>query len=831
MIKEYQIEKNKLSTYVPWIAIVDEKAIVLNKNGTFQKTLKFRGHDLESATKYELRNSDSRLNNVLKRLDGAWTIHIESRRVKSKEYRVSEDIKEYAAQVIEDERREAFQKGIYFENEYYLTLTYLVPKDTEKKVLKFFIEETITEAKLDKNLDVFKKEFYEILGLFKELFLEVEELSIEETYTYLHSCVSSKPMDKVTVPAVPNYIANYLCDSDLIGGLKPQLGEKHIRCISLQGFPNYTNTGFLDVLNRLGIEYRAVTRFMFLSKLEAISKMEAKWRATFNGRISLWKRFMMELSGQKEPTKMDEDALQKAEEINTQINLTRGDYLSQGFYSYTLMVYGDTIEEVEEKTSRLEKEINNLGFTTINESINCVEAFLGSVPGNIHNNVRIPILNSITLTHLLPTSCVWGGASHNKHLNAPSLIYTKTSGSTPFRFNIHVGDVGHTSVVGPTGAGKSVFLGLLAAQFKKYKDSQIYFFDKGASSRVLTYAMDGIFYDLGDENLSFQPLKGIGILEENIEKNLKKEIEKEKIRKNIEELSDEEVDKIKNRVRKAEDERANQEKEWANEWLLEIFIQENIILTPTQKTKIWESLELIAQSPLKFRTISSLYTNLNDKVLKEALQKYTVSGALGRYFDSNDENVSLSSWVAFEMEKIMSNKSAVTPLLSYLFRKVENSLKGEPTLIILDECWMFFDNPIFSAKIREWLKVLRKKNASVIFATQELGDILSSNLFSTILDACKTKIYLPNENAEAENYVPIYEKFGLNKKEIAIIGAGTPKKEYYYKSTLGSRIFELALDKKTLKLIASSGVEEQNKAKEIYRELGGGELFVKTYLM
>lgn len=810
MIKEFQNEKNKLSTYVPWIAMIDE-SIILNRNGTFQKTLKFRGHDLDHSTKLELQNSDSRLNNVLRRLEGNWTMHIEARRVKSREYKTTE-IMNYATKFIDDERKSIFEKGIYYESEYYLTLTYLIPKDTEKTIKRFFIEEE-TEEKLDKSLEIFKKELEEILVLFQELFLDVKELTPEETYTYLHSCISTKEMEYVQIPEVPLYIANYLCDCEMVGGLQPELGEKYFSCISIQGFPNFTETGFFDGLNRLGIEYRWVTRFMFLDKIEALSKLEKKWKATFNGRISLFKRFMMQLTGEQEPTKVDEDALGKAEEIETQLNLTRGDIVSQGFYSCTLIVYDSNEENLRDKVLLLEKSINRLGFTTIHETINAVEAFLGSIPGNIYNNVRIPIVNSITLTHLLPTSCVWGGDSMNYHLNQPSLMYTKTSGSTPFRFNIHVGDVGHTSVVGPTGHGKSVFLGLLAAQFFKYPNAQVFFFDKDASSRVLTYAMDGTFYDLGEDNLTFQPLQKIGVMKEEIEKILKENPK----------LSLEEATEIERK-------RASMELEWANEWLLEIFIQENIELTPIQKGKLWDALELLSTSKPKLRTLSNLNTSLNDRILKETLEKFTIRGSLGRYFDSSEENISFSSWQVFEMGKIMHNKSAITPLLSYLFHKIEEQLTGKPTILVLDECWMFFDNEQFSNKIREWLKVLRKKNTSVIFATQELGDIMNSKLFTTILDACQTKIFLPNANAFADNYIPIYEKFGLNQREIEILSKGTPKKEYYYRSSKGARLFELALGEKTLKLIAASDQDSQKIAKEIYKEMGGGEKFVKAYL-
>ena len=784
MLKEYSEEKGKLSSYVPWICLID-KGVVLNKNGTLQKTLKYRGYDLDSSTVYELKNTNAKLNDVIKRLGQGWSLNVEARRKRCTDYIEAEN-EILAIDIIEKERKLNFLENEHFESEYYLTIVQLIPTDNSKKVGEIFLEYAKKSEILDKTLENFNKEFKKILNLFKEIFLEVTELDDEETYTYLHSCVSTKT-DKVIVPEIPYAMANYLCDSDLVGGLKPKLRGKEIRCISIQGFPNYTVPGFFDVLNRLNIPYRWITRFLMLSKLEALSKMERKYKNIFSQRLSLFQRVYAELTGEKEENsrKLNEDALNKANEVRTQIALTTGDYVSQGFYTCTLIVDGDSIDEVEERVDVISKTINNMGFITIEESINSVEAFLGSIPGNITNNIRMPILNTITLSHLLPVSSVWGGDSWNKHLNAPPLIYTKTKGSTPFRFNIHIEDIGHSAIVGPTGYGKSVLLGLIASSFMKYKDSRVYFFDKDASSRVLTYAIGGEFHDLGNDELSFQPLANIEIVEE---------------------------------------------KEWAYGWILEILEQENVKVSPTQKEKIWKVLDNLAKTPIELRTISNFYTSVNDREIKEALIPYKIGGALGKYFDSDKDTLNFSRWQVFEMNQVINNKKGITPLLSYIFRRIENSLDGNPCIIILDECWMFFDNPIFAAKIREWLKVLRKKNCSVIFATQELGDILNSKLFTTVLDACQTKVFLPNPNAFADNYIPIYQKFGLNKTEIEIISKATKKKEYYYKSTKGSRLFELDLKEKTLSLIASSDLPKQNKAKELKEIYRNANDFTREWL-
>ena len=149
-----------------------------------------------------------------------------------------------------------------------------------------------------------------------------------------------------------------------------------------------------------------------------------------------------------------------------------------------------------------------LGFTTIRESVNAVEAWLGSLPGHVYANVRQPLIHTLNLAHLMPLSSVWAGPERNEHLDGPPLFTAETSGSTPFRFSTHVGDVGHMLIVGPTGAGKSVLLALMAMQFRRYPDSQIYIFDKGNSARAAVLAMGGAHHELGsDGSLAFQPLR------------------------------------------------------------------------------------------------------------------------------------------------------------------------------------------------------------------------------------------------------------------------------------------------------------------------------------
>ena len=169
----------------------------------------------------------------------------------------------------------------------------------------------------------------------------------------------------------------------------------------------------------------------------------------------------------------------------------------------------------------------------------------------------------------------------------------------------------------------------------------------------------------------------------------------------------------------------------------------------------------------------------------------------------------------------MSKKEIVGTTLMYIFHRIEQELKGEPTVIILDECWVFFDNEQFAQKIRMWLKELRKYNTSVIFATQSLSDIVNSPIFSTVLEACASQIFLPNDKALEESIKAQYVRFGLNQKQIEIIASAIKKKQYYYVSPNGSRLYDLALEYCPVSLAyVAVNKADTNKAMEILQKYG-----------
>jgi type IV secretory pathway VirB4 component len=132
----------------------------------------------------------------------------------------------------------------------------------------------------------------------------------------------------------------------------------------------------------------------------------------------------------------------------------------------------------------------------------------------------------------------------------------------------------------------------------------------------------------------------------------------------------------------------------------------------------------LAEGRLAERTITGLSVLLQSNALKQALQPYTLNGPWGRLLDADNERLGQADVQAFETEGLIG-AGAAPAVLSYLFHRIEDRFDGRPTLLIIDEGWLALDDKGFAGQLREWLKTLRKKNASVIFATQSLADTLA----------------------------------------------------------------------------------------------------------
>jgi type IV secretion system protein VirB4 len=163
-----------------------------------------------------------------------------------------------------------------------------------------------------------------------------------------------------------------------------------------------------------------------------------------------------------------------------------------------------------------------------------------------------------------------------------------------------------------------------------------------------------------------------------------------------------------------------------------------------------------------------------------------------------------------------------TPVLLYLFHKIQCSLDGRPTFIIIDEGWLIMLHETFMTYWIEFLRTVRKNNACVLLATQSLSDIVNSPYVSFINESCMTKVFLPNPAAREADNKGFYQALGLNERQIEIISEAVRKKHYYVIARdVGHRLIDLGL--KDLELAfygAGTTPQERQKVKELKKDYG-----------
>jgi type IV secretion system protein VirB4 len=762
-LTEYRKRPAALADLLPWAALV-APGVALNKDGAFQRTARLRGPDLDSATPAELVAVTGRLNNALRRLGSGWAVFVEAQRVPAQSYPHSR-FPDPASALVDLERQDAFEtEGAHFESRYYLTFLWLPPAEEASRV-ESWLYEGRSKAGVDpfELMQGFVDRTDRILQLIEGFMPEVAWLGDGETLSYLHSTVSTR-RQAVRVPEIPMHLDVLLADQPLTGGLEPRLGAHHLRTLSVIGFPSATFPGILDELNRLAFPYRWSTRAILLDKTEAVALTSRIRRQWFAKRKSI-AAIVKEVMTNEASVLVDSDAANKAADADLALQELGSDDVGQALVTATVTVCDADPALAAEKLRLVEKVIQGRDFTCIVETVNAVEAWLGSLPGHVYANVRQPPLSTLNLAHMIPLSAVWAGPAMDEHFKAPPLFLAKTEGSTPFRFALHVGDVGHTLVVGPTGAGKSVLLALMALQFRRYPKGQIFAFDFGGSVRAAALALGGDWHDLGGglsagsgAGVSLQPLARL-------------------------------------------DEAA--ERAWAAGWVAAILAREGVTVDPTAKDHIWSALTSLAAAPAAERTLTGLAVLLQSAALKQALQPFCLGGPAGRLLDAEAERLGEAEVQAFETEGLIGS-GAAPAALTYLFHRIESRLDGRPTLLIIDEGWLVLDDPAFAQQLREWLKTLRKKNASVVFATQSLSDIDASAIAPAVVESCPTRIFLPNERAIEPQITAIYRRFGLNERQIEIIARAQPKRDYYCHSRRGARLFELGLGPVALAFCAAS---------------------------
>jgi type IV secretion/conjugal transfer VirB4 family ATPase len=764
-LKKHRTQEAGLADLLNYAAMVDDGVMVC-KNGSFMAAWLYQGNDNSSSTKEQRELVSFRINQALSNMGQGWMIHVDAVRRPAPRYneQMLSHFPDAVSAAIDEERRRFFESlGALYEGYFVITVTWFPPLLAQRKFVELmFDDDSIKPTGKSCTLQLIEQFKRECVSFESRLSSAVslqrlkserveqalgDEVTHDNFLRWIQYCVTGIN-HPVMLPKNPIYLDALIGGQELWPGVVPKMGRKFIQCVSIEGFPLSSAPGILTELGELPIEYRWSSRFIFMDNHEAVQHLEKylkKWKQKIRGIFDQ----IFNTSGGI----VDSDAVSMVQDASDAIAETNSGLVGQGYYTSVVVLMDEDRDAVESAARFIEKAINAMAFTARIETMNTMDAFMGTLPGHGVENVRRPLLNSLNLADLLPTCTIWTGENAAPSPLfpplSPALMHGLTHGNSPFRLNLHTGDLGHAILFGPTRSGKSTHLSLIALQWRRYLGARIYAFDKGMSMYPACKAAGGNHYTIAakDEKLAFAPLQFLDTKEQRA---------------------------------------------WAMEWIDTILALNGVSTTPAQRNEIGHAILNMHKSQSK--TMSEFVMTIQDEPIRDALKQYTIDGLMGHLLDADEDGLGLSDFMTFEIEKLMGlGEKFALPVLLYLFRRIEESLDGRPTLIILDEAWLMLAHRVFCSKIAEWLDSMAKKNCSVLMATQHLSHAANSGILDVIVESTASKIFLPNVHAKNKDSAPLYAQMGLNSRQMDIITTAVPKRDYYYVSEKGRRLYRLAI--------------------------------------
>jgi len=778
---EVQLRKHRstaagFADLLNYATVVDD-GVIVGKNGAFMAAWLYQGDDNASSTDAQREMVSFRINQGLAGLGNGWMVHVDAVRRPAPKYsdRAHSHFPDAVSAAVDEERRRLFESlGTMYEGYFVLSVTYFPPLLAQKKFVEMMFDDDAEtpnhRTRTQGLIDYFKRECLSIESRLSAAVklerLRGQKVTHEDGSTTTHDdflrwlqfCCTGLN-HPVQLPSNPMYIDLLVGGQEMWAGVVPRIGHKFVQVVAIDGFPLESTPGILTALGEQPCEYRWSSRFIFMDTHEAVAhldKYRKKWKQKIRG---FFDQVFNTNSGN-----VDQDAISMVADAESAIAETNSGMVAQGYYTSVVVLMDEDRTKLEASARALSKAINRIGFTARIETINTQDAFLGSLPGHGVENVRRPLINTLNLADLLPTSTTWTGTNAAPcpwyPPFSPPLMQCVTHGATPFRFNLHIRDLGHSLMFGPTRAGKSTHLGLIALQLLRYEGMSIYAFDKGMSMYPTTKAVGGNHFAVAadDSKLAFCPLQFL---------------------------------------------QTKSDRAWAMEWIDTILALNGVITTPGQRNEIGNAIMSMHESGA--HTLSEFVLTIQDVSIREGIKQYTLDGMMGHLLDAAQDGLSLSRFTTFEIEELMNlGEKFALPVLLYLFRRIERSLHGQPAAIILDEAWIMLGHPVFRDKIREWLKAFAKKNCLVLLATQSLTDAANSGILDVIVESTATKIFLPNVYARDEDTAALYRRMGLNARQIEILATATPKRQYYCVSEAGRRLYDLALGPLALSFVGAT---------------------------
>lgn len=707
-------------TFIPYVRHVDETTIALDSR-VLMVMVELEGVSFETADVLELNALHRDLNTLYRNIAderlSLWT-HLVRRRDNS--YPDGVFTTPFSAD-LNDKYRARMVGEDLFRNDLYLTILWSPARDPAEKVMQLLPRLRRARragVELDEqDLKQLRDKVVDIIAALKRLgpralsLYEQDGLTFSEPSEVLHQIVGGR---RELVPLTDGRIASAIYSDRVIVGretieIRHEAENRYAGMLSLKEYPASTRPGMLDEVLTSPFELILSQSFSFIAKADA---------RTIMGR----KQNQMISSGDRAASQINEldDAMDDLESSRFVL----------GEHHLSLAVFARSVKELTDTLATARASLTNGGAVVAREDLGLEAAWWAQLPGNFRYRARSGAITSRNFAALSPFHSYPAGQKEGNEWG-PAVALLKTASGSPYYFNFHYGDLGNTFVCGPSGAGKTVLLNFMLSQIERH-DPYIVFFDKDRGADLYIRAAGGAYFPLKNGTPTrCAPLKALDLTPEN--------------------------------------------KVFLTRWVGKLAGSGSRDLTVTELRDISTAIDGLVDLPVERRTIGALRTfldNTDPEGIAARLQRWERGGPLGWVFDNVIEDIGFDDFgaggklVGYDMTDFLDNEEIRTPLMAYLFHRVEQLIDGRRIIIVIDEFWKALQDEGFRDLAQNKLKTIRKQNGLMLFATQSPRDAIVSPIAHTIIEQCPTQIFLPNARGNHTDYV---DGFKLTEREYELI--------------------------------------------------------------
>ncbi|MDI1281725.1 VirB4 family type IV secretion/conjugal transfer ATPase [Brevundimonas sp.] len=470
--------------------------------------------------------------------------------------------------------------------------------------------------------------------------------------------------------------------------------------LAIKEYPAATRPGLWDALLSARFDFVASQSFAFLSKASSRAVMERKQ----NQMVSARDRAASQIAG-----------------LSEALDDLVSNRFVMGEHHASVLVHGDTPSALADHLSRARAILADSGLVVAREDLGLEAAFWAQFPGNFARRTRPAAITSRNFAALAPFHAHPVGKARGNHWGEAVATLRTTAGS-PFHFNFHVGDLGHTFICGPSGSGKTVVQNFMLAQLERFDARQL-FIDKDRGAELFVRACGGTYLALRNgEPTGFAPFKALAPSPAN--------------------------------------------RAFLVRLVRALVARPGETLGVAEARAIDQGVAALEALPRERRSIAALRSLLGQGDaggVGARLERWQRGGPLGWVLDNDEDALTLDArFAGFDITQLLDHDEVRTPAILYLFHRIAERVDGRRLVLDIDEFWKVLGDPAFTDLAQDGLKTWRKQNAFMVFGTQSPADALRSPIAHAILEQCATKIFLPNPHGQARDYV---EGFGLTGEE------------------------------------------------------------------